>query len=95
MVDNVITTPTTATVTYRVTSQNHAWVAYGILSEDGGLSYQTYESVEAARQDRLFRRGARVVVLRIENRGEMLCYVESEAEKFSRTLHEKVDRIGV
>ena len=65
------TTGTGAVGVYAVTSVrvNGGWYAYGILAEDGGISWNTYETPEKAKRDPLYRGRAKIIRLHIENWG--------------------------
>ena len=67
------TSTTSAIVDVRVrlsvTPDTKRWGAYGVVDEDGALSWETYPDPESAKHDRLFRGRARIIRLRMDDVG--------------------------
>lgn len=83
------TTDTTSILNFEMKgcrTRHNVYVAYGVLTADGGLSWRTYETVEAARRDDLWRPGAKIVKLHLSVVSEEEFRGETEAEKLSRQL---------
>jgi hypothetical protein len=69
-VQSSATTSTTGDIVFtHMTVRADGYFAFGILAEDGGISWRTYETIAAAKRDDLYRGRAKIIRLRIQNAG--------------------------
>lgn len=91
--DNIATTSTDSIldeVSFKIegSSERKLWGAYGVVDEDGALSWKTYPDVKSAKADRLYRGRARIVRLRMEDVGTEDQREPSRAETFAAELRD-------
>lgn len=42
------------------------YLAYTVLGQDGGLSWETYSTADEAKKDKMWKRGAKIAEVRLE-----------------------------
>lgn len=85
---NATTSTNSATITFadEKPSGRKLWGAYGVVDEDGALSWKTYPDVESAKSDQLYGGRARIIRLRMEDVGTEHQREPSRAEVFAASL---------